>query len=182
MERLFTPWRKNYILQENNNKMKDKKCVFCHIHSQSPQEDPENLILFRSKLAFIMLNKYPYNSGHIMVLPYEHEGDLTLLSNEVRNEIINLTSLAVDTLKKVYHPMSFNMGINMGKAAGGSISEHIHMHIVPRWEGDTNFMPIIGNIKTLPEGLEESYIKIKPVMEKIAADISYSLESRDMNR
>ncbi len=168
MERLYTPWRRNYIVGAEakiNDEKEDKSCVFCDIFTDTPDNDSANLLLLRNVNSCILLNKFPYNSGHLMVIPLLHEGDLTMLSAEIQSELMYVTSYAVSILQQTYRPKAFNIGINMGKTAGGSISEHIHIHIVPRWDGDTNFMPVIGQTKTLPEELPQTYERLAAMIK-----------------
>lgn len=165
MDRLYTPWRSKYIMSENkDNRVFD--CVFCTMLSQAESEDYQNLILLRWPHTFLVLNRYPYNSGHLMVLPRAHKADLSELNSDVQAEIMHLVSHGVDVLKKVYKPAAFNIGINMGEIAGGSISQHLHVHIVPRWQGDTNFMPVIGETKTLPEELSVTYSRLREALDQ----------------
>ncbi len=164
MERIYTPWRGKYIMTEAKNKQ-ESDCIFCKILGQDSAFDPENLVLIRNQNTFLILNRYPYNSGHLMVLPNSHIGDLCELTSEVQAEMMHLTSFGVDLLKKVYRPAAFNVGINMGEVAGGSISKHLHIHIVPRWQGDTNFMPVIGETKMLPEELMVTYQRLHKAIQ-----------------
>lgn len=154
MDYLFSPWRMTYI--QNNNK---EECAFC-IELSKP-DGPENLIVVRGQRAFVILNRYPYTSGHLMIVPFQHVSDLDLLDNETRAEMMELTVHAEGVLKAVYRPQGFNVGINIGDAAGAGIADHVHLHIVPRWLGDTNFMSSLGNTRVLPELLEETYRRVK---------------------
>jgi ATP adenylyltransferase len=154
MKRLWTPWRMEYIQSP-----KQEGCVFCQALEQ--EDGPDNLIIFRGKTAFVMLNAFPYTSGHVMVLPFIHARALADLDAETRAELIELTAKATRVLKKVYQAQGFNVGINLGEAAGAGIEEHIHVHIVPRWVGDTNFMVAVGETRMLPEDLHETYRRIK---------------------
>jgi ATP adenylyltransferase len=157
MKRLFSPWRMKYILKETN----EEGCVFCS--ALAKQDGPENLIIGRGKWAFIILNKYPYTSGHVMVAPFEHKANLEDLTPEIRAEMTELTSRCIVVLKRVYRPQAFNLGANVGEAAGAGVPGHFHIHIVPRWTGDTNFMSAVGETRVLPELLEESYERIRVV-------------------
>lgn len=142
------------------SKEKNEGCVFCQL--ASVQDGPENLILFRTESAFTIINKYPYNAGHLMVIPLVHESDLTVLSPETITSMTQQVMRAVKILKTTYNPTGFNIGMNLGSAAGAGIPDHLHYHIVPRWAGDTNFMPVIGDVKVLPETVEETYNRLKP--------------------
>ncbi len=153
-ENLWAPWRIDYILGE-----KETGCIFC----KKPKEynDKDNLILFRGKKSFVIMNRYPYNSGHLMVVPYTHKKDIEDLEDEEILEMGKLIKICIKVLKKVMKPDAFNIGVNIGKVAGAGIEEHIHYHIVPRWNGDTNFMPVISNTRVIPEALEKTYEKLK---------------------
>ncbi|NQT71870.1 MAG: HIT domain-containing protein [Chloroflexi bacterium] len=153
MEFMWAPWRIEYILGE-----KDEDCIFCY----KPKEDKdrENLLLFRGERNLVMLNKYPYNPGHIMVAPYKHVSSLDALDDEDLLEHFKLVSRCVEMMKEEMNPEGFNIGINLGKVAGAGIEEHIHTHIVPRWNGDTNFMPVFSDMRVVPEALEATYDKL----------------------
>ncbi|NOX61004.1 MAG: HIT domain-containing protein [Chloroflexi bacterium] len=161
MDRLYTPWRLSYVVNE-----KPSHCPFCQYIRQDPAHDPENYLLFRGERAFIILNRFPYNSGHLMVLPNEHIASLLDLEPQVRNELMELTTYSIHLLTEAYHPQGFNVGLNLGQAAGAGMAAHLHFHIVPRWQGDTNFMPIIGETKVLPELLEDTYKRLRQVIAK----------------
>jgi ATP adenylyltransferase len=124
-------------------------------------DGPENLIVFRDQRAFVILNRYPYTSGHLMVVPYEHRPSLEELAPDIRAEIMELAALGIAVLRKAYNPQGFNIGINIGEVAGAGITEHVHLHIVPRWAGDTSFMSALGQTRVLPESLEDTYRRIK---------------------
>ena len=139
---------------------KKNGCVFCRAVKAKDQDD-KNFIVFRGENAFVILNLYPYTSGSLMVLPYQHVPKLEALTPETRFEMIELVNKASIALTEVYGPEGFNIGINMGEAAGAGIEEHIHVHIVPRWNGDTNFMTAVGQVRVLPETLEETHRRVK---------------------
>lgn len=140
-------------------------CVFC---CELEKEDgPDNLIVKRGQRAFVILNRYPYTSGHLMVVPYIHQPSLEMLDPETRAEIMELTTCSVQVLKVVYQAQGFNLGANIGGASGAGVTEHVHLHIVPRWEGDTNFMSAIAATRVIPEALEESYRRIKEGWDNI---------------
>jgi len=155
MNHLWSPWRMEYI--ENNNQADG--CVFCL--AQEKEDGAENLIAYRGERAYVILNRYPYTSGHLMVVPYDHKPNLEELDSETRAEMMELTAQCMTVLRKVYHPQAFNIGANIGEAAGAGVKEHVHIHIVPRWAGDTNFMSTLGETRVLPEALEDTYQRIK---------------------
>ena len=160
METKFTPWRMRYI---NRNAASDNGgCVFCAMSHEPPDHDPENLILFRSDHCFVVLNLYPYNTAHMMVVPFEHTADLVGLDGISAAELFDVTRHCVGLLDGEYHPQGFNLGMNLGRTAGAGIAEHLHMHIVPRWNGDTNFMPVVGQTRLIPEELDETYNRLRP--------------------
>jgi ATP adenylyltransferase len=137
----------------------DQHCVFCH--ALACEDGVENLIVHRGHYAYVILNRYPYTSGHLMVVPFEHQSNLEDLKAEARAEIIDLVSQCLHILKHNYHAQGFNVGANIGSAAGAGIPKHFHFHIVPRWEGDTNFMSAIGDTRVVPEALEVTYRRIR---------------------
>ncbi len=152
MQTIWAPWRIEYLTKE-----REDGCIFC----KKPKEkkDRRNLILYRGKSGFIIMNRYPYSNGHLMAVPYRHIRELTQLNQKERLELMNLTTRCVEILKD-FKTEGFNIGMNIGKAAGAGIDDHVHFHVVPRWSGDTNFMPVIGNIKVIPEYLDQSYFKL----------------------
>jgi ATP adenylyltransferase len=162
MKRLWAPWRLQYILGK-----KPKGCVLCSIAKK--KTDKKNYILSRRKFSYIVLNKYPYNNGHIMVVPYKHTGDLNKLSSATLLEVIEGVTEATNLLKKAFKPSGFNVGINIGKAAGAGIEKHLHFHVVPRWEADTNFLPIMSGVRTLPDSLDNTYRKLANTMSSLRA-------------
>lgn len=147
------------------NHRRDAGCIFCLAVAQ--EDSPENLIVKRGKTAFVILNRFPYTSGHLMVVPYQHTSDLGSLSSVCRCEMMELVNASIEVLKQVYHPQGFNLGMNLGEPAGAGIADHLHMHIVPRWSGDTNFMSTVGGVRVLPEELEQTYRRLKEVWERI---------------
>ncbi len=161
MERLYSPWRSQYI--ENVDNLDG--CFLCNAFKS--KDDEKNLVLYRGKKAFIIMNLYPYNAGHVMVCPNEHIGDFTKIDKETLHEISELTQFAVKAIQKALKPDGFNLGYNLGRAAGAGLEDHIHNHIVPRWNGDTNFMPVIGEVKVISQDLKEVYHKIKKAMEEL---------------
>ena len=136
---------------------KEEGCFLCRILRDGPAKDSDNLVLRRGKTCLLLMNRYPYNSGHLMVAPVRHEGTLGKLTSEERGEMMDLACLAEQLLLRVARPQGLNMGINQGAAAGAGLKDHLHFHVVPRWEGDTNFMPVLGNVRVMPQALEEMY-------------------------
>jgi ATP adenylyltransferase len=164
MKKLWAPWRLQYIkIAEQIN---EEGCIFCDFPAENKKNDRKNLILYRSKSGFIMMNKYPYNNAHLMVVPYQHTDTLETLSAEERLELMNLLQKAKAALQETCFPHGFNIGMNLGRVAGAGIDEHIHFHIVPRWNGDTNFMPIIGGTKVISAGLEATWDSLYPLLNK----------------
>lgn len=134
-------------------------CIFCM--AQEMEDGPENLIACRNEHAYVILNRYPYTSGHLMVVPYVHEPNLEALDAATRAEMMELTTRCMTVLRNIYRPPAFNMGANIGEAAGAGVKGHVHIHIVPRWAGDTNFMSTVGGARVLPELLEDTYRRVK---------------------
>lgn len=156
MKYIWSPWRMSYI---QNHRQYQEGCIFCNRLDHPDCSD--NLILARGEHAFVMLNRYPYTSGHLMIVPFEHQASLEMLSAETRAELMELASKAIRVLWAVYQPQGYNLGINIGEAAGAGITEHVHMHVVPRWIGDTSFMTTLGVTRVLPESLEDTYQRVK---------------------
>ncbi len=154
MERIWAPWRIEYILME-----KPEGCILC----EKPKEnkDTQNYILYRGDKNFIILNSYPYNPGHLMVASYRHIANLEELTEEERNEHFELVSRSIRVLREAFNPGGFNIGANMGKVAGAGIDDHFHSHIVPRWQGDTNCMTVLADVRVLPQALAETYKILK---------------------
>lgn len=160
MENLWAPWRMNYIKSD-----KTKECIFC----TSPQagDDMGRKILYRGKLSFVIINIFPYSNGHLMVSPYRHLACFTELNAEEIAEIGLLTQKSMEILRQSYHPNGFNMGYNIGKSGGAGFDEHIHSHIVPRWTGDTNFMPVLAETKVHPEHIEATFQRLYPIFQEL---------------
>jgi ATP adenylyltransferase len=156
MNQVFAPWRIEWVERDVENP--DDSCVFCAF----PEDDAdrENLIVARSEHAFVLLNNYPYNPGHAMVIPYAHTGDYGELDDQQLLDHARLKQRTFDALETALGPDGFNAGLNLGDGAGGSIDDHLHTHVVPRWEGDTNFMPIIGDTSVIVEALEDTYDRV----------------------
>lgn len=164
MEYLWSPWRMEYI--ENHAKMDG--CVFCWAASQE-KDSPENLVVYRGQHNFVILNRFPYTSGHLMVVPYAHEARLEALDALTRAEMMELATQAVQVLQAVYRPQAFNLGMNLGAAAGAGIAAHLHLHVVPRWAGDTNFMSTVANTRVLPEALERTFERVRQAWKKLVS-------------
>ncbi len=160
MELLWAPWRGSYV----ENLGKSEGCFLCEALTKNPSK--ENLVLKVFDKAFVIMNKYPYNSGHLMVVPKRHISHLKLLTKEEALEIFELTNISLEVLSTVLKPDGFNLGFNLGRASGAGLETHIHEHIVPRWVGDTNFMPTIAKTKVLSQSLEELYDRMKPEFDK----------------
>jgi ATP adenylyltransferase len=140
-------------------------CFLCDAATAPPEEDEANLVVARGEFAFVILNLYPYNTGHLMVAPYRHVGELDDLSHEEVGEIWSWTRRSVAAHRNTSQPHGFNIGINLGEVAGAGVPGHFHLHVVPRWGGDTNFMPVLGDTKVLPELLSETYARLKPLLD-----------------
>jgi len=155
MKQLWAPWRMEYILNEVD---KHDGCVFCELPEQN--QDEKNLILYRTEHCFVVLNKFPYNNGHLLVVPYQHTGNLLDLSDEVLLDMQKTIRKTIEVMHNVLHPHAMNIGMNLGRIAGAGIDEHLHYHIVPRWDGDTNFMPVLTGTKVVSESLRASWQKL----------------------
>ncbi len=161
MKNLWAPWRMKYIHDEHSKK---SGCIFCE--KLKNDNDKENLILYRAKQSFIIMNLYPYNNGHLMVVPNKHYSDIDDLDEKEGTEINFLLKKCTSAIKKRMQPHGFNIGINIGQVAGAGIADHIHWHVVPRWEADTNFMPVIADVRVIPQALEETYDLLKEVLDE----------------
>lgn len=155
MENMWSPWRMKYVTDSDNS----GGCVFCSAPTQN--DGVTNLIVHRGKDCYTILNRYPYTSGHLMVVPYAHVSSIEMLTPEVRAEMMEMVNTAIGVLRAVYKPDGFNVGINMGEAAGAGIAEHAHIHIVPRWLGDTNFMSSVGGTRVIPEDLSTTWQRVQ---------------------
>ena len=162
MDKLWAPWRMEYILSVKEEN--ETGCIFCKRIPQN--DDKKNLILYRGETVFVIMNKFPYNSGHLMVVPYRHTGDLQALQAEELTELFTVLQMCQRVLDAVMHPHGYNIGMNLGRVAGAGIEDHLHLHIVPRWNGDTNFMPIIANTKVISEALDKTYDKLKEAFDQ----------------
>ena len=160
MDVLWSPWRYEYIKADKTATDDLSGCVFCDI-LKSPATDEEKFILHRAGHNFVILNIFPYISGHIMVIPYAHIADLDAADKIITDELMDLTKNCQKVLRDVYQPQGFNLGMNFGKAAGAGVAEHFHLHILPRWVGDANFMTAVSETRTIPESLATTYHKLK---------------------
>ncbi len=154
MQYLWSPWRMAYLRSETPSD-NSSGCIFCD--KPNEHKDPENLIVHRGRWAYVILNRYPYNNGHMMVVPYQHVASIEVLDSAALAEIMLLAKQALAALRGMYAPQAFNLGVNIGSAAGAGIADHVHMHVVPRWAGDSNFMTTVANTRVIPEDLEETY-------------------------
>ncbi|MDD4816404.1 MAG: HIT domain-containing protein [Victivallaceae bacterium] len=153
---LWAPWRVEFI-----HAPKSGECFLCGNCEVNPDKPEEKLIVRRGVAMFVMLNRYPYNSGHLLIAPYRHVGDIAELTADERHELIDLTAEAKNVLQSLLHPDAFNVGLNLGRAAGAGVAEHLHCHIVPRWNGDTNFMPVLADVRCVPEALEATAAHVR---------------------
>ena len=161
MKNLWAPWRMEYIVKD-----KSGECIFCAL--PQAEQDKKDKILFRGTECFVIMNIFPYNNGHIMISPFRHLSCVTMLNDKELIEMSRLTQKSLESLREVYKPDGFNVGFNIGKAAGAGYDEHLHNHIVPRWAGDTNFMPMLADTKVHPEHLEATYGRLYPIFQKIS--------------
>jgi ATP adenylyltransferase len=160
MDFIWSPWRYDYLA---SGAKKPSSCVFCIGEDRS--RDSERLVVFRGEHNFIILNLFPYTSGHLMIAPYEHLDSITLAKPEQLSEMMHLSQRAIAALHSLYRPEGFNLGMNLGTAAGAGIREHFHLHVVPRWAGDANFMTSVGETRVLPEELRTTYERLKPEID-----------------
>jgi len=159
LDRLWAPWRIGYVLGE-----KSTECIFCS--KPAAGDDEGELILNRGPLSYVLMNAYPYNNGHLLVAPYEHIADISGLSEEQLADMVRLAKAWVEVLRRAMHPDGFNVGFNIGRVAGAGIEEHVHLHIVPRWNGDTNFMPVLADTRVVPQSLRECYEVLRNELAK----------------
>ncbi|MBI2756385.1 MAG: HIT domain-containing protein [Chloroflexi bacterium] len=162
MERLWTPWRRAFIESAARPEAKPPSCFLCANPAAGIERDRVHFILYRGERTYALLNLYPYNSGHLLVAPYQHTGNFAHLDPATSAEMAALAQRCVAALTEVYRPHAFNLGMNLGEAAGAGVPDHLHTHVVPRWNGDTNFMPVLGSTKVLPESLEQTFDRLRP--------------------
>ncbi|MBI3611129.1 MAG: HIT domain-containing protein [Nitrospirae bacterium] len=158
MKQLWAPWRMPYLKNDQ-----PKGCIFCTKTRQN--HDRSNLILYRGRRTFVMMNLYPYSNGHLLVSPYRHVGSIEELDPTTLTDLMRTAQRALRAVRLVFKPDAFNLGINQGRQAGAGIESHVHLHIVPRWNGDTNFMPVLTDTRVIPEHLESSYDKLLPLFQ-----------------
>lgn len=161
MERIWSPWRHAYVTKSEP----DPGCVFCIARTIG---DGQQLIVHEGQLAYVILNKYPYNGGHLMVVPHRHVAQLALLEDAELSEMAKLTQLSERVLTEAYTPQGINVGMNLGRPAGAGIVDHLHIHLVPRWNGDTNFMTVVGEVRVLPEELPKTAERLRPLFRKLS--------------
>ena len=159
VERIWAPWRLEYV--KDASKDNESECIFCAGIDEGPEHDAINLIVERGERCFVILNKYPYTNGHLMVAPYEHVATLQGLDAETVGELMLLAQRGIAALEASYSPHGYNVGFNQGRVAGAGVEYHIHMHVVPRWGGDTNFMPVLGDTRVMNQTLEDSYETVR---------------------
>lgn len=165
MEHIFAPWRMQYILSNSDgSESKGSGCIFCDFPKEN--NDEQRLIIHRGKLCFVIMNAFPYNPGHLMVVPYRHTADFLSLTADETSEMMSLCQTSHSVLTNLMKPHGFNIGMNIGKTAGAGIDQHLHMHIVPRWDGDTNFMPVLGEVRVVSEALSSTWKRITEVWPK----------------
>jgi ATP adenylyltransferase len=160
IEQIWAPWRLQYIESAG----KSERCIFCDFPAQGEAHDADNLIVHRSPYGFLILNAFPYSNGHLMVVPFRHTTSMEDYSDEELLDIMKLTRLSLRLLQSAYHPEGFNTGLNIGRVAGAGIANHLHWHIVPRWNGDTNFMTAVSGIRVIPERLENTYKRLRQAL------------------
>ncbi len=158
MDYLWTPWRYQYVNQNSD----EQRCVLCEMAQADVRHDPEHLIFHRARHNYLVLNRYPYTTGHCMIVPYAHVGDLNSATTETLTEMALLARDLERALEANYHPNGYNLGINIGRSAGAGIDRHLHLHVLPRWAGDTNFMTVTAETRVLPEDLSTTYKKLAP--------------------
>lgn len=159
MDKLWSPWRSKYIESFKPGAVKEEGCLFCRVNIE--QNDSNNFVIHRSERSFIIMNLFPYNSGHLMVVPYKHASAFDELDEDTLHECMQNLNLCTKMLNAAIHPHGFNIGANIGRVAGAGIEEHVHFHIVPRWTGDSNFMPVLNDVKIISEAMEDTYKKLK---------------------
>ncbi|TRM78506.1 HIT family hydrolase [Sulfolobus sp. B5] len=163
MDVLWAPWRSKYVSEASKGSKED--CLFCRVNKEN--KDERNYVVYTGKYAFVMLNAFPYNTAHVMIAPYRHISTIELMVSEEALDMFDLANIVIKAIRNAYNPDGFNIGFNIGRVAGAGIESHLHMHIVPRWNGDSNFMPIISNTKVIPESLDDTFKKISSSIKEI---------------
>jgi ATP adenylyltransferase len=161
MERLWSPWRLSYVTGAKG----PQECIFC---SAATDSEEEPFVVFRGSASFVILNRFPYNNGHLMIAPHRHVATLAALRRDELTEVMVLIQRAETALDDAYHPDGMNVGVNLGRSAGAGIVDHVHLHVVPRWNGDTNFMTVVGEVRVLPETLDAAAARLRPIFERLA--------------
>ena len=162
MDILWTPWRYTYIKSADSA----PGCIFCDKPKEN--DDERNLIVHRGQSCYVILNAFPYTNGHLMVVPFEHEDQLQKLDRETATEMMMLTQKSESVLRELYRPEGINLGMNIGRAAGAGVAGHVHMHVLPRWTADANFMTVVGETRVLPEDLQQSAARLRPIFARLA--------------
>ncbi|OWJ55224.1 HIT family protein [Pyrodictium delaneyi] len=162
MDVLYAPWRYTYI--KSTVEKEPQECIFC-IAPKKPED--ESLVLYKGRYSYIIMNLYPYNTGHVMVVPYRHIADIADLTIDELTEMMELVKLSMIVIRKVLKPHGFNIGINIGRVAGAGIDKHVHIHVVPRWNGDTNFMPVIAGVKVISQDVRETYKALREALKEV---------------
>jgi len=168
MDHLWSPWRLAYVSGTSSA----TGCIFCDAASSHPDPERDTLIVIRGAACYVILNLYPYNNGHLMVVPNRHIGSLAAANPDELSELMHLTRDAEVALTEAYTPQGINVGINLGRPAGAGVLDHVHVHLVPRWNGDTSFMSVIGNTRVLPEDLGQTARRLRPIFSRLAAERS----------
>ena len=163
MDTLWSPWREEYILSLKD--ISKGECIFCYLGKQNPSS--ENLVLYKGNNIYIVMNRFPYNNGHLLIIPYRHLGEINDLNSDEKNEMMDLLIESVKILKSTFSPQGFNIGMNLGNISGAGIADHVHFHVVPRWGGDTNFMPVLGKTKVISQALEKGWKLLKKDFDKL---------------
>jgi ATP adenylyltransferase len=170
LDKLWAPWRSRYVT--GAAKDPNPECIFCQKLHDDESRDVENHLLVRTERCFVILNLFPYNNGHLLIAPNRHAGDIEELAADEMLELFEVTRWMVQVLRRAFNPDGFNIGINVGRVAGAGIPGHFHIHIVPRWNGDTNFMPVLGDVKVISEGLDDTYHKLRAAIAEVESEKS----------
>ncbi len=176
MHVLWAPWRYSYIKRVTRGE--ERGCILCKLQEM---DDEEALIVYRGDTAYIVMNLYPYNTGHVMIVPKRHVASLSELDNREKLELVLLTQAAIEGIREALQPHGFNIGVNLGRVAGAGIEDHLHIHVVPRWDGDTNFMPVIAETKVIPQDIRETYKIIREPIRRHAEKLLSSLRGSQQN-